>query len=124
MADRVMRMVQPSGPAIQRKCAHCAMDDDEDTELKRKDDGGGSAGIDTAPAARVAQRDGGTPMSPGLRAFFEPAFGHESGDFRGSRSPPVRTACGRPAQGRLRRAVDYLLGCGRWLQEIFGFTTR
>lgn len=101
LADRVMRMTQPSGPAVQRTCAHCAMDD-EDTELKRKDRGGGSAGLDTASAARVAQR-GGVPMSPGLRAFFEPAFGH---DFSAVRLHTDAEA-GRAARAVQARAYNY-----------------
>ena len=116
MADHVMRMAQPSGPAIQRTCANCARDD-EDTELKRKDHGGSSAGIDTASAARVAQRDGGKPMSPGLRAFFEPAFGH---DFSAVRLHTDAEA-GRAARAVRARAYTYgeaiLFGPGEYAPQ-------
>jgi hypothetical protein len=116
MADHVMRKAQPSGPAIQRMCAHCARDD-EDTEFKRKDHGGSSAGIDTASAARVAQRDGGKPMSPGLRTFFEPAFGH---DFSAVRLHTDAEA-GRAARAVRARAYTYgeaiLFGPGEYAPQ-------
>ena len=50
----VMRMAQPSSPAIQRKCARCAMDDEEGAELKHEDNNSGSASLDTRQATRGA----------------------------------------------------------------------
>lgn len=102
IADRVTGMAQPSGAAIQRKCASCAIDVTEDTDLLRKEHSGGSADLDTASAVRVAQR-GGMPMSPGLRAFFEPALGH---DFSAVRLHTDAEA-GRAARAVQARAYNY-----------------
>lgn len=88
VADRVLQMSElpPVGtapPAIQRQCAECAGEEDEEKE--RQDEviqakplalQGGGGGPDTAAAVQ-ATRLGGMPMSDSLRSFFEPRFGHD-----------------------------------------------
>jgi uncharacterized protein DUF4157 len=93
VADRVMRM--PSGeaslraaaPALQRKCAACEEEDDEQVlQTKRASAGSESPGAVAAPVAtthvRAALDTPGHPLTPDTRAFFEPRFGADFSDVR------------------------------------------
>lgn len=64
---------------VQRACAACA----DDEKVQRQAAGDGSAVEASAPdqVARV-RGGGGEPMPGGLRAFFEPRFGHDFGAVR------------------------------------------
>lgn len=91
VADRVMRMAEPAsarslqgspGPvSIQRKCSACDDEDRRTLHTKRSDTASVGNAVDTATAARVAQR-GGEPLSRDARAFFEPRFGHDFSHVR------------------------------------------
>jgi hypothetical protein len=80
VADRVMRMAAPApvgtaAPTIQRKCAACEEDDQQKIQTKRTTSASVPA-FDTGGAAQAASR-GGNPLSPGVRSYFEPRFGHD-----------------------------------------------
>lgn len=85
-ADRVAKRVVSSAPAgvVRRECAACAggasCSKCEDERLRAKAEPGRGARVSSAQAPPAATlRGGGRPLSPSLRAFFEPRFGH---DFR------------------------------------------
>ena len=80
VADRVMRMTQPTtlgtAPvAIQRKCEACE-DEEKKKEIqtKRAPSALGTGALDTR-AAVSATAHGGQALPSGLRAYFEPRFG-------------------------------------------------
>lgn len=85
VADRVMRDASPApitrgSTGVQRKCAAC--EDDEKHAIHRKPDAHApGAALDTPAAAHAASR-GGAPLSPDLRAFYEPRFGHDFSHVR------------------------------------------
>jgi hypothetical protein len=85
VADRVMRMAQPTsigaGSAqIQRKCAACADEDNGQIHAKRATVDTHST-LDPSPAVEAAAR-GGVPLSPDLRSYFEPRFAHDFSQVR------------------------------------------
>jgi hypothetical protein len=80
VADRVMRMAAPSAPItggptqLSRRCAAC----EEAEQVQRKPLAGRSDGGSQAPASvHTALRGPGTPLSHGVRGFFEPRFGRD-----------------------------------------------
>ncbi|WP_437896339.1 eCIS core domain-containing protein [Sorangium sp. So ce124] len=91
LADAVMRMPAPArdpaappargesaaaepAPVIRRKCGACAAHEEEqDGVVLTKPDARGPAAAG-AGAAAAAVAEGGAPMSPGVRSFFEPRF--------------------------------------------------
>jgi hypothetical protein len=92
VADRVMRMEDPTGgltqapPAVSRKCAAC---EEDDKKLQSKPAGiparGGDGASDRAEAPSLvdeALRGPGEKLDTGLRAFFEPRFGADFSDVR------------------------------------------
>lgn len=85
VADQVMRhadaaAIRTTAPAvIQRTCAAC---DDEEKTVRAKRTVHDTASVpDVDRAARYAA-DGGTPLSPAVRAQFEPRFGHDFSEVR------------------------------------------
>lgn len=106
-ADRVLRMADPHAistapPVVQRKCAACE-DDGKTLHAKRALPAAGDAALDTAAAAQAAHR-GGHPLSPDLRAYFEPRFGHDFSHVR------VHTDGDAAMAARGVRARAYTLG--------------
>ncbi|HEX6112597.1 MAG TPA: DUF4157 domain-containing protein, partial [Geminicoccaceae bacterium] len=96
MADQVMRMADPqrTGPidqggkatadGIQRLCAECEDEvrrqpiEEKEEELRMKRRSGATPAIGPGLQAQItALRGGGQPLSPALRGFFEPRFGHD-----------------------------------------------
>ena len=91
VADRVMRMPDPSigtrsaSLAVQRLCAECEeeaqrqpVEDEEEVRMKRAS--GATPEIAPGLQTRIsALCSGGQPLSPALRGFFEPRFGHDFG---------------------------------------------
>ncbi|MBA8889971.1 hypothetical protein FHW12_004218 [Dokdonella fugitiva] len=85
VADRIMRDAAPepiarAGTGVQRKCAAC--EDEGKPAIQRKPAAHApAAALDTPAAARTAS-SGGSPLSPALRAFYEPRLGHDFSDVR------------------------------------------
>jgi hypothetical protein len=83
VADQVMRMPdsatqenipvrQPAGLRIQQMCSQC------EQEMHRKQNGGKADEAGAQLESRIAfLRNGGEPISPRLRDFFEPRFGYD-----------------------------------------------
>ncbi|MGD9535598.1 MAG: DUF4157 domain-containing protein [Alphaproteobacteria bacterium] len=65
---------------IGRMCAECAAEEEAD-EIRMKGVEGKAAGTDAARAASALSGTG-TPLPPGLRAYFEPRFGRDFSDVR------------------------------------------
>jgi hypothetical protein len=109
VADQVMRMASASPvsagvTSLQRKCADCE-DEAEGATIRRDADGaeGGGTALDTEAAARAAQQ-GGAPLSPQQRDFFEPRLGHDLGHVR------VHTGGSAEAGANAVQARAYTLG--------------
>jgi len=86
VADRVMRMAEPSSPgtapvAIQRKCAACEDEEKKKIQPKRADSASANT-VSGAEAAVHATGTGGQSLPSTVRAYFEPRFGY---DFSGVR---------------------------------------
>ena len=110
--------------AVQRECAacaggggRCAECEEKDEELRRASAAGqtGAAGADPARVeSRFAALGPGRPLSPGLRGFFEPRFGHDFGAVR-LHTGPSAAAAATAARARaftLRR--DVVFGAGEY----------
>jgi hypothetical protein len=101
VADQVMRMADPqrarplirsadeAPDRVQRLCAACEEElrrqpiEDEEDQLQMTGGSGATAEIGADLQARIAGlRGGGQPLSPSLRGFFEPRFGHDFGQVR------------------------------------------
>lgn len=94
IADRVMRMEEPypigtGRSGIHRKCAACESSGtpcpscEEEEKIQRKKAPGSTAQPGAAVQSKIsALRGGGKPLSPSMRAYFEPRFGR---DFRAVR---------------------------------------
>ncbi len=83
----------PAGQ-LQRRCADC---EDDEEEIQRQAAGPSAAA--PAPAqldSHLAALGPGRPLSPGLRSYFEPRFGHDLG--------AVRLHTGTTADGAARAA--------------------
>ncbi|WP_457330242.1 eCIS core domain-containing protein [Rhizobacter sp. P5_C2] len=110
VADQVMRMASATpvsaGVAgirsLQRKCADCE-DEVEGATIRREAAGAGAQSLDTESAARAAQQ-GGAPLSPDQRDFFEPRLGHDLGHVR------VHTGGSAEAGASAVQARAYTLG--------------
>lgn len=87
VADQIMRMRDPApigssmAPTIQRKCAACEQEDEKRIQAKHSPSSRPNAALDTGVAANAAAT-GGAPLSPDLRAFFEPRFAHDFSNVR------------------------------------------
>ena len=78
-------------PAAQRKCAACEAEDE--APIQRKCAAcGANHGLGAATAAASAVASGGRPLSPDLRAYFEPRFGRPLGNVRLHDHPGARAA--------------------------------
>jgi hypothetical protein len=90
VADQVMRMsdpavsVQAAPPQISRKCAACAIEEEEkEKQLRMKPAGDvGAAGGEAPHAVHDVLGSAGQPLDAETRAFFEPRFGRDFGDVR------------------------------------------
>jgi hypothetical protein len=112
VADEVMRMPDPAvatsgvdptpirALSLQRRCAKC-----EEEALQRHpqhpETGTESSGLDSV--ARVL-RQGGRPLDPAARGFFEPRFGRDFGDVR------IHTGSRASASARAVNALAYTVG--------------
>ncbi|MFL6260722.1 MAG: DUF4157 domain-containing protein [Thermoanaerobaculia bacterium] len=101
--------VSSAGAAVQRQCAACAAggkpcpkcEQEEDEELQRKETAG-----DPQPAqvaSHLSALGAGQPLSPGLRGYFEPRFGHDFGGVR------LHTGSTADAAARAARARAFTL---------------
>ena len=86
MADKVMRMEMPSPisfssakNSVNRKCAHC---EEEESQLQKKDNGGGA--VSTAPAIvnNVLNSSDGRSLDADTRSFMESRFNYDFGHVR------------------------------------------
>ncbi|WP_457337950.1 eCIS core domain-containing protein, partial [Rhizobacter sp. P5_C2] len=110
VADQVMRMASATPvsagvagiTSLQRKCADCE-DEVEGATIRREAAGAGAQSLDTEAAARAAQQ-GGAPLSPDQRDFFEPRLGHDLGHVR------VHTGGSADAGASAVQARAYTLG--------------
>lgn len=101
VADQVMRMADPrrTGPihldakatprGVQRLCAECEEEvrrqpaEDEEEELRMKRASGATAEVGSDVQTPISGlHGGGQLLSPALRGFFEPRFGHDFGHVR------------------------------------------
>ena len=84
VADHVLRMAEPASlaaapPSIQRKCSAC--EGEEKEKLQTKPPRLTHAGaLDTDAAANAIGH--GAPLSPEMRSYFEPRFGHDFSQVR------------------------------------------
>ena len=91
--------------APQRKCAECEAEEGREPALQRKCAGcGGGVGHASADAAARAVSSGGAPLSPHLRAYFEPRFGRDLSQVR------IHTGAGAASAARGIGARAYTLG--------------
>ena len=110
VADAVIRgepagAVSPAPTVPQRMCAGCEAEEGDEPLVQRKCAGcGGGAGPASADAAARAVSSGGAPLSPGLRAYFEPRFGRDLSHVR------VHTNAGAASAARDIGARAYTLG--------------
>ena len=75
--EKVQRRVGGSAGALRRKCAACASEDESET-LQREAGGSGTrAGSLAPPIVHQVLRAPGAPLGEATRAFFEPRFGHD-----------------------------------------------
>jgi hypothetical protein len=118
VADKVMRMAEPApiapaSAAIERKCADCEDQEKKLIQTKPMPSAHAEAGGYPGAAASAATRPG-TPLSPELRAFFEPRFGQDFSKVRihadGEASNAARTVQARAyTYGR-----DIVFGAGEY----------
>ena len=129
VADQVMRMPDPSigtrsAPlGVQRLCAECEeevqrqpVEDEEEVQMKRAP--GATPEIGPGLQTRISGlRGGGQPLSPALRGFFEPRFGHDFSQVhlhQGSRASAAAKAVGARAYTLGR---DVVFGQGEYRPE-------
>jgi hypothetical protein len=126
VADRVMRMAGGAGPishslsGLQRKCAACESEDDDQLLQAKAEPSSVSTQADavTAPASVMeALSSPGQPLDFNTRAYFEPRFGH---DFSRVRVHAGATAA-RSARDVNARAYtvghDVVFGAGQFAPE-------
>ena len=106
----------PQAPDIQRRCAACESAEHDTVRLQRNGEedeeiltkpavaGNSSPPMSAAHFAADAVRSGGTPLSPGARAYFEPRFG------RGLTEVRIHTHGRAKAAARSIGARAYTLG--------------
>jgi len=94
VADHIMRMEDPglissSAGDIHRKCAACDVGGTrctncaEEETIRRKESPEGTSQASTSGHSLfTGLRGGGAPLSPSVRAFFEPRFGRDLSDVR------------------------------------------
>ena len=121
VAEQVLRMPGPaqaqatvlSKPAqLQRKCAACAppphplIADEEEVSLqaKRATDEPAAVTTDVQTQINGLRQQGGQPLSPSLRTFFEPRFGQDFGAVR------VHTSAGAAQSAQAVNAHAYTVG--------------
>lgn len=128
IADRVMRMPdegnvesvatgeQSQIPDVQRKCGKCEEEDEREVQRKATDDSaelrlntrgktGASGEVTPVAAAHIDSLGGnGQPLSPTVRAFFEPRFGYDFSNVR------VHTDAKAAQSARAVNALAYTLG--------------
>lgn len=110
VADRVMRM---PAPAVQRKCAACAHDDDDTVRLKRAATAplGATATVTATADRAVAGLGRGQALPMAERAFFEPRLGRDLGQVRIHPETPAATALGARA---FALGHDVAFAPGQW----------
>jgi hypothetical protein len=74
MADKVMRMSDPSISPIQRKCHHC---EEEEKKMQRKESSDAAAAAPPATENYINSLSGGRRLSQGEKSFFEPRMGYD-----------------------------------------------
>lgn len=96
----------PTGPSlVQRKCASCAEEDEDDLKVQRKQEDDGGEESRTAPAlVGEVVAAGGRPLDAQTRGFFEPRFGRDLGDVR------IHTDGRADASARAVDALAYTVG--------------
>ena len=84
VSDRPVGTIGSAGAAgPQRKCAQCAAEDEPAVRRKEAGSTGQAHGSDGgAVMAMNAVADGGAPLAPSLRRYFEPRFGRSFADVR------------------------------------------
>ena len=116
VADRVMRMAEPSSSraapgAIQRKCATCA--DEEKIQTKHATHASADTAPDVQAATRAAGHDG-QPLPGALRAYFEPRFGRDFSRVRIHADGEAAQAA-RAVQARAYTLADHVVfGAGQY----------
>ena len=117
-AETVMRggqiepMMAPAAPAPQRKCT---CEDDEPVRRKcAACERQGTTSPAHADAAAAAVSRGGAPLSPNLRAYFEPRFGRDLSEVR-IHTHPAATAAARAIDSRAYTlGSDIAFGAGQY----------
>jgi uncharacterized protein DUF4157 len=127
--ENAAESISSTGAAVRRKCAACAAGgqpcadcEKEDEELRREAAAGQPAG-GPAPAqldSHLSALGSGQPLSPGLRSYFEPRFGHDFGAVR------LHTGTSADAAARAARAraftlrQDVVFAAGEYTPETRG----
>ncbi len=75
VADAVMRMPDPKGERIQRKCKEC--EEEEEKKVRRKEESGEIPENSLSQVEEVIHSSNGKPLDVQTRAFMEPRFGYE-----------------------------------------------
>jgi hypothetical protein len=122
MADRVVPIASPQSigavpDMLQRSCLAC---DEDEQPLVQLDGSPGAWGTLNPDAARQAAASGGAPLPAGVRAYFEPRFGH---DFSGVRVHDGTDAAhgARAVQARAYTiGRDIVFGAGEFQPETPG----
>jgi hypothetical protein len=130
VAEQVMRMPDPaigtrSAPlGVQRLCAECEEEvqrqpiEEEDEELRMTRRSGAIPEIGSGLRAQISGlRGGGQPLSPALRGFFEPRFGHDFSQVHlhhGSQAGEAARALGARAY---TLGQDVVFGQGQYRPE-------
>lgn len=116
VADRIMRMEDPgpissSSGVIHRTCAACdtggalCASCAEEKNIQRKESPGAVAQPSASQHSQIAGlRGGGEPLTPSVRAFFEPRFSHDFSNVR------VHTDSGAARSSRQIGAFAFTLG--------------
>lgn len=125
-ADRVADQIVSAAPAgrVQRKCAacagggppcpHCA----EEERLQAKEKPGSTPQVSSKAAAQIASlRGGGQPLSPAVRAFFEPRLGRDFGGVRIHTDGPAAESARAINTRAYTAGQDVAFGAGEYAPE-------
>jgi hypothetical protein len=128
VAAAIMRMPEPgsppsgnaspvrstSPPVVQRRCAHCEEDGKKPRVLRKESSSAAPEMGASVPEGIRALADGGIPLAPATRAFFEPRFGADLGDVRiHTDASAARTARSIDAEA-FTVGQDIAFGAGRF----------
>ena len=114
LANLVMRMPPAVAATQPGRCAACEHAQPGAVQAKQAPEASRDPALDMVTAMRAADR-GGTPLSPELRSYFEPRFGHDFSHVRIHADGDATTGA-RAIQARaFTRGTDIVFGQGQYL---------